>query len=73
MAWPMARPAERLLLLTGAALVVVFGFGDVSFLPHVGTAIIVVGALWVLWPRATEDAGRDQPVDSRAGEIPARA
>jgi hypothetical protein len=70
MAWPAARPAARILLLAGAALVVVFGLGQVSFLPHLGTAILVITALWVLWPRTSAHVERERPMVAQARPWP---
>jgi hypothetical protein len=57
MAWPRAGAITRVVLFLGAALVATFGFGGTYVLPHIGAAAMVLGALWVLWPRVGEDTG----------------
>ena len=53
MAWPGANAGSRLVLLAGATIVSLTAQGLSDGLPHVGVALMVVGAGWVLWPRST--------------------
>ena len=57
MAWPRAGGVPRVMLLTGAVIVVATGFGDQFVYPYFGSVLMVLTSGWVLWPRDVAQAG----------------